>query len=1109
VKLRHALAALALLLTTTAFAQIAADLRGRILDPSGAAIVNARVELTETSTSIRQATITSATGDYFFTQLNPGSYSLAVTATGFQGLNRTGITLSVGQTVSVDLILTIGSQQTVTVNANAPLLQAETSNIQTNISGPIIVAMPLNTRNFIQLATLAPGVALPPGTLLPRINGGRPRTNEYLYDGISALQPEPGQVAFFPILDSIQEFTVQANNVPAEFGRFNGGVVNVATRSGSNAIHGSIFEYFRNEALNARNYFASSTARRPEYRRNLYGATLGTPIIHDRLFFFGDYQGVRQYIGVTRISTIPTLNERKGIFTGASPIYNPATTTVVNGKFVRQQFPNNIINVPLDPAAVALLARFPTPTNLTAAANNYTRTANDSDHQNQFDVRVDGVLGHRDRAFGRYSYYSEVEEPVTPLPDGSGAITGSTLGTGGVPGLSNVHGQQAVADETHTFSPHFLNNIKLGYTRRGNTIVGPALADTASTALGIPGIPTNAAFNNALPLFTFTGFQQLGPSASTFAQFQTAVWQLVNTAVFTHGAHAFKAGIDFRWYQLNTISPPNPTGSFAFTTTGTNQQGVTNSGNSIASFLLGQVDTFQIDLQENKIRPRAHILEYFFQDDWKASNRLTLNLGARWTLHFPSTEKNNQGAVFNLATQQLDYLGVNGNSRSARELHFTNVAPRVGFTYLLAPQTVVRSGFGIVFIDQSGITTPFTTPQFPFIQNVQQRTGDSVNAAFALSHGPSVAPIPFTPDAGLGQSVYTANRTAGSGYVQQWNLAVQRAITNNLSAEVAYVGSHIVHVGIPDSNLNQLTTDQLAQGSALQAKVPNPYYGQIPASSPLGGKTITEAQLLKPFPRFQNVATYRNNSGNTNYNAFQAKVEQRLAHGISFLFAYTHSKLMDDASAVFSTTVLSSPNSSSLIAADTFRPYLERDASNGDMPNITSFSGIYELPAGRGHNFASTGIANAVLGGWSLNAIMLLQSGMPVTVTQATNNNAFAGFALQRPNIIAKTSLPASQRTPAHFFNTAAFTTAPQFVLGDASRNPVRGPAYRNLDIAFVKHTPLPGETNLEFRAELFNITNTPAFAQPNGSFGAAAFGTITSTTTDPRVVQFALRLSR
>jgi hypothetical protein len=1113
VKTHSTLAALflAFILCPAAFAQITADLGGRVLDSSGAAIPGAHIELTATATSIHQQTISSASGDFLFTNLNPGSYSLDVTATGFQHLRRTGVTVILGQTINVDLALIAGGgQQSITVNADVPLLQTETSNIETNIPGTTVVAMPLNSRNFIQLSTLAPGVELPPGTLLPRINGGRPRTNEYLYDGISALQPEPGQVAFFPALDDIEEFTIEADNVSAEFGRFNGGVVNVATRSGSNSIHGSLFEFFRNEALNARNYFAAGApARKPEYRRNLYGATLGAPILHDRLFFFGDYQGIKALIGRTVISTIPTLNERQGIFTGVSHIYNPATTTVVGGVNVRKEFVNDVITTPFDPAAAALLARFPTPTNLTAAANNYSRTANDADHQNQFDVRVDGAIGTHDRSFGRYSYFSDVEQPVTPLPDGSGLITGSVIGTGGVVGLSNVLGQQAVFNETHTFTSHLLNDLRLGYTRRGNTIDGPTLANTASTALGIPGIPTNAAFNNALPLFTFTGFQQLGPSASTFSAYQTAVWQLLNSVVYTRGRHAFKAGIDFRWYQLNTVSPPNPTGSFAFTTTGTDQQGVTNSGNSIASFLLGQVDTFQIDLQTAKIRPRAHILEYFVEDNWRATERLTLNIGARWTLHFPSTEKNNQGAVFNLSTQQLDYLGVGGYPTHARELHWGNVAPRLGFAFLVTPKTVVRSGFGIVFIDQSGITTPFTTPQFPFIQSVTQKTQDSVNAAFTLSGGPSVAPIPLNPAAGLGQSVYTVNRTAGSGYSQQWNLAVQRAITNNLSVDVAYVGSHIVHVGIPDSNLNQLTVAQLAQGPSLLATTPNPYYGQLPISSSIGGKTVTNAQLLKPYPRFLNVATYRNNSGTTNYNGLEAKVEQRLNHGIYLLFAYTHSKLIDDASSVFSTTVLSSPNSSSLIAADTFRPYLERDSSSGDMPNVLSFSAIYNLPAGHGHRFASSGIGNAALGGWALNTIFQMQSGMPVTVTQATNNNAFAGFALQRPNLIASPSLVPSLRTPAHYFNTAAFSTAPQFVLGNASRNPVCGPAYRDLDLALVKHTHLGEMADVEFRAEVFDITNTPAFAQPNGSFGSAAFGSITATTTDPRVVQFALRLSR
>ncbi len=1112
--------------TSSTLAQIAARLEGRVVDPSGAAVPNAQVTLTQAATGVTQQAVSSSAGDYLFSQLTPGEYRLDVAVSGFEHLTRSGITATVGQTVDVTLTLTVGSdRQTVSVTADAPLMQAGESDIETHIAGSTVVGLPLNSRNFINLTQLAPGVALPPGTVLPRINGGRPRTNEYLYDGISALQPEPGQVAFFPIVDDIAEFTVEADNVPAEFGRFNGGVVNVATRAGGNEFHGSLYEFFRNEDLNSRNYFATTGAK-PEYRRNLYGATLGGPVLRDHLFFFGDYQGIKQLIGKPAASTVPTLLERQGIFTGVSKIYNPATTQTVNGKYIRQEFANDVITTPFDPVALALLNRFPLPTK-SGAANNYTRTANDADHQNQFDFRVDGAYKTKDRAFGRYSYYSDVELPITSLPGSGGTVLSGIIGTGSVAGLSNVLGQQAVFDETHTFNAHLLNDVHVGYTRRSNNIVGPTLGDTASAALNIPGIPTNAAFNNALPLFTITGFQQIGSTASTFSKYQTGVWQFEETLNYTFGRHSIKGGADVRFYQLNAVAPPNPTGSFAFTTTGTDTQTAaattTTGGNALASFLLGQVDTFSIDLQTSILRPRDHIQEYFVQDDWRASDKLTLNIGARWTLHSPSTEKNNQGAVFNLATQELDYAGVDGNSKSARELHWNNVAPRLGFTYLLTPKTVVRSGFGIVFIDQSGITTPFTLPQFPFIQNVQQKTQDSINAAFTLANGPTVAPITLNADAGLGQSVYTAKRSAGSGYVQQWNLAVQRQITNNLSVDVAYVGSHIVHVGIPDSNLNQLTAAQLAVGltdpTALTGKVTNPYYGQIPISSPIGTKTIAAAQLLKPYPRFQNVATYRNNSGETNYNAFEVKVEQRVTHGLYFLAAYTHSKLIDDASSVFSSTVLSSPNSSSLIAADTFQPRLERDSSNGDMPNVTSLAATYELPAGQGHSFASHGLASVIAGGWAVNEIASLQSGMPVTVTQATNNNAFAGFSLQRPNIVGNPSLPSNKRTPARYFNAplandpinspGAFRTAPTFTLGNASRNPVRGPAFRDLDMALVKHTRVLEKNDVEFRAELFNVTNTPAFAQPNGSFGAAAFGSITSTTTEQRVLQLALRLSR
>ena len=1180
--LRRTLCCAALIASaSTAAAQVAGELKGRVTDPTGAAVAHAHVTATEMRTGEHYATATGPDGYFDFAGLVSGRYQLDARAPGFGPLLRQDLTLAVGQTLAVSLPLAVGNEsQQVTVTEDAPILQTQTSDIQFTVPPHGIEAIPLNARNFIQLTTLAPGVELPPGTLLPRINGGRPRTNEYLYDGISALQPEPGQVAFFPILDLVQEFTVESNNVSAEFGRFNGGVVNLATRSGTDQLHGSLFEYLRNEDLNARNYFAPAAStgqapRKPEYRRNLYGGTLGLPLLLQsspaRLFFFGDYQGIRQAIGVTRIATVPTLQERAGNFAGVSTTYDPATTHVVNGRILRNPFPNNTITTPLDPAAVSLLARIPLPNlpnSSPSPANNYTRTANDADHQNQFDLRLDAASGSRDHAFARYTYYNEVETPVTPFPDGSGATSGSVLGTGNVAGPSNILGQQAVLSETHTFTPHLLTQGRLGYTRRANDQTGAALPTTASAALGIPGIPSNAAFSNALPLFTFTGFGQLGSSASVFSQYQTGVYELVDELLFTRGRHDLRVGADLRWYQLNAVAPANPTGSFAFTSTGTDSQGTgatagATGGNSFASFLLGQVDTFSIDLQTSILRPRDHLGEYFVQDDWRVTPRLTANFGLRWTLNNPSTEKNNQGAVFNLSTQLLDYAGLNGNPKSARETHYRNLGPRLGFAYALSPRTVVRSGFGIVFFDQSGITTPFTLPQFPFIQNVRQATQDAINSPFTLSAGPTVSPIALTPAAGLGQSVYTANRAAGSGYVQQWNLAVQRSLTNSLSFEVAYVGSHGVHVGVPDANLNQLSAAQLALGltdpAALTAQVPNPFLGQIPASSTLGGKTVAAAQLLKPYPRFQNLATYRQNTGATNYNAVEAKLEERLRRGLALTFAYTHSRLIDDASSVFSSTVLSSPNASSLIAADTFRPDLERDVSTGDLPNVLAASVVYELPTLGNHRFpgrtgtmgsdhrslrqsgslgwthllggnsalgnsafgnallgnsALGNFGNTLLGGWSLNSLITAQSGMPVTVTQGTNFNAFAGFALQRPNLVAPPNLPPNggpqgARGPARFFNTAAFAAAPQFTVGNASRNPVRGPAFRNWDASLIKRTPLAEHTQLEFRAELFNTLNTPAFAQPNGTFGTPAFGTITATAAEQRVAQFALRLTR
>jgi hypothetical protein len=410
----------------------------------------------------------------------------------------------------------------------------------------------------------------------------------------------------------------------------------------------------------------------------------------------------------------------------------------------------------------------------------------------------------------------------------------------------------------------------------------------------------------------------------------------------------------------------------------------------------------------------------------------------------------------------------------------------------------------MVWIEQAGLTTPFTTPAFPFLQTVSQRTLDNVVPAFTLAQGPRVEPIPLSPSAGLGQGVFSVDRDLGSGYVQQWNASLQRELTSDMAVEAAYVGSKITFVGIPDTNLNQLTVDQLAQGSSLLQRVPNPYFGTIPRSSSLGDPTIPVAQLLKPYPQYTTVSLYRNNVGTTIYHGFYTKLEQRLSGGLSYLLSYTRSKLMDDASSVFDASILTGPVANYPVA-DSFNRRLERDYSTGDIPHIFVASAVWDIPVGANRAHRPDGALGAIVSDWTVTGVLTLQSGVPIAVTQTTNNNAFAGFGTQRPNLVGDPTLLSDERSVSRWFNTAAFVTAAQFTIGTSSRNPVRGPEYRNLDLAVMRRVSLPAGRALEVRAEIFNLTNTPFFGAPNGVLGSAAFGTIT-TAGDPRVVQLALK---
>lgn len=771
----------------------------------------------------------------------------------------------------------------------------------------------------------------------------------------------------------------------------------------------------------------------------------------------------------------------------------------------KSAYAGNIIPLSdFDQSAVRLLQRYPLPTSA-GAANNYTRVGNEDQNQNQFDVRIDHRFDDDSTLFGRYSFAKDFSNPVSPLPDGSGAITNGAIGT------TDTHADSIALNYVRIFSSNLLNELRFGYTRRDVKRRSTALVGDNTDLLR--GIPETAAFRETVPLVTIAGFQQLGSNANTNTDFSTDVTEIYNAISYQRRAHSFKFGADYRRQRLNVLQPPAPTGQFTFNQVLTNSTGASGApnglasltGNAFAGFLLGQVQNFAIDLQPEILRPRAQFLELFAQDDFRVNSRLTLNLGLRYTLNFPSIEKDNRSAVFNLETQRLDYAGVNGTPEPSRELHKSNFGPRVGLAYRVDDKTVVRTGFGIVWIEQAGITTPFTTPFFPFVQTVTQRSLDNRNAAFVLSgaNRPTPAPVAFDGNAGLGQSVFGVDRNLGSGYVQQWNFGIQRQLTRNIAFEIAYAGSKITHVGIPDVNINQLTADQLALGAQLQTQVANPCFGIVSRDrSNLGDPTVPLAQTLKPFPCYNTVSLYRNNVGNTNYNALQAKIEQHLSNNLSFLVAYTRSKLIDEASSVFDATIQTGPIANFPVA-DSFNRKLERDLSTGDIPNVFVASFTYDFDFFKNTN----GFAGKLLKGWSANGVVNIQSGIPLAVTQATNFNAFAGFGTQRPNLIANPELSSDVRSTAVWFNPAAFQIAPQFTIGTSPRNPVRGPGYRNLDLAIIKRTNISETTNIEFRTEIFNLTNTPPLGNPNVVLGSAGFGSITSAG-DPRIIQLGLKVN-
>ena len=640
---------------SAALAQVAAgEITGIVKDQAGAAVPGATVTVTDVNTNLQRIIVSSGEGVYTAPSLAPGDYRVDVELTGFKPVRRAGIRLSTGEKARIDFDLAVGNvSEQVTVTADAPILRAETASLGMVVAHEQVVQLPLNGRSFILLAGLAPGVALPPNSPLPRINGGRPRTNEYLFDGISVLQPEPGQVAFFPVIDAIQEFKIESNSPPAEFGRFNGGVINLTTKAGRERLSRHRVRVLPQRSAQRQQLLPgdqsgeaglpAESVRRPARRP----AGQGPHVLLRRLPGTAPVDRPHRDVHGADAAAAPGGLHRSDRRTRAGDLRSGDHGRLDALAVSRRHDSDRAGWIRSRCRCCSATRCRPRPASPTTSAGPPTRSTTRISGTSRIDHKFST---NRDQLFGRLSYFRDGFLPVTPLLDGSGVTTG-TLGPQDTTAWSFASNYQ------HTFSSNLLNEVRVGDTRRTVARTAAQLASSAGGALNIPGIPSTAKFPNTLPTFLIGGYQQLGSPPNTASDFGTGVTEVADSLTWLKGRHTIKIGLDFRWERLNVIQPPSPTGSFTFNAVGSDLPGVANTGTPLASFLLGQVQLFSIDLQQSQIQERAHFQEYFIQDDWKVSDRLTLNPGLRYTLNFPSNEINGQTAVFNLQTQQLEYPG--------------------------------------------------------------------------------------------------------------------------------------------------------------------------------------------------------------------------------------------------------------------------------------------------------------------------------------------------------------------------------------------------------------------------------------------------------------------
>jgi Carboxypeptidase regulatory-like domain/TonB dependent receptor len=1061
----------------SAYAQVdTGTISGTVKDAGGAVIVDATVTITNPSSGSSVTAKTNHDGFYTAVDLRPGTYNVETAAPGFQAITKTGIDLRLQDRLAINFDLQIGQATTsIQVEASAPALETETSSLGQVVESNAIETLPLNGRNYIQLAILGAGTT-PSQRSNERnsfvANGQREIQNSYVLDGIDNKNKIVGfdssdAESVEPNVDALQEFKVQTATFSAEFGQSAGGVVNATIRSGTDHIHGTVFEYLRNSWLDASPFFQPALTAKPQFIQNQYGATIGGPIIKNRTFLFFAWQSSRISDASPQLAVVPTAAQLQGNF--STTIYDPSTTVAnPNGTgYVRTPFPGNHIPVSdFDPVAAKLAALFPAP-NLTGA-NNFFSNQKETANNDQFILRLDHRFSDKDTTFARYisNVTTNILPAVLPPPASS-------------PSHVWPEAHSFAASESHVFSPTLLNEARIGYqeTREKQSIVGPRLFDQYGI-IGAPDLPQVT----GLPTFAITGLTTIGTTGPGTLQTpatgsgnlpidkQGRTIQANDNLTWQRSKHVLKFGFDFQ--QVTLYAKSTLSGRPAYTFSGVytqNPQSRAGTGNPLADFLLGYTATSSvstISLSES----RQHIWQGYVQDDWKATSKLTVNAGLRYELPLPFYETANHYANIILEPGPLygtlldaSQAGQHGYRRSFVDPNFRNFAPRLGFAWQLSPATVVRSAGGLFYARDENVPVADRPTNNPPYYILSSYTSDQIDPSIILATGfPANA---IDPASVKTPSVNSYLKHSPTPYVEQWTLNLQHDFGFGFVGQLTYVGSETHKLYYP----NQIDQPTPGPGS-VQARRPFPLYSALHEYAPLV---------------------------DANYHSLQAQVERRFTNGFSLLAAYTWGHAIDDGPSQVDTVV--APQNAYDFAA-------ERGNSAFDVRNRLVVSSLYELPFGKGKAFLSgSRVGNAIAGGWLLTGIFSAQSGLSFTPVESVDGSNTG--TTQHPNRIGNGNLSGGQRTVKHWFDTSAFATPAQYTFGNSGRNILTGPGFHNVDLGLSRTISLVENTSLELRAEAFNILNTPQFGLPNATLGQSTTGVISSVTNPQRQIQLAAKI--